>query len=434
MNAEIISVGTELLLGQIVNTNAKYLSEKMAEIGVDVYYHTTVGDNKERFKKALQIAEKRADLVITTGGLGPTSDDITKEVVAEYLDLPLLVSEDDVSRFKRYLEERNREWVESNLRQFMYAKGTEILKNDLGFALGMAAKKDDSSYILLPGPPGEMKCMFERYAIPWINKNLLGHTKITLFSRVLRFTGIPESKLEYDLKDLFDEQQDPTLALLIKPGEITLRLSAKAKKQEDFNAKIEPLLSKIESRVGKYLVKEDEGPLLEILAKRLTKQKITLSTAESCTGGMVSGHFTSIPGSSHFYLGSIIAYSNELKKSLLGIPSEMLDDYGAVSKQVASAMAENVRRVTGSSLGIAVTGIAGPDGATAKKEVGLVYIALNAPGFAVTQKFNFTGDRENVRMSCVNSVQHILWQYLKKAPKIGSTNIYNEGANNEHRI
>jgi len=414
VNAEIISVGTEILLGQILNTNTKLLSERLAGLGIDVYYHTTVGDNMKRLQEAFKLASARSDFVITTGGLGPTGDDLTKEALAEFLRLPLEISDDEVARIKQFFTGRGLEWVESNTKQAAFLPASRILANAIGTAPGMAYKHADCAYIVLPGPPREMQVMFDNHAIPWIKENVIEPGTVPLFSHVLKFIGISESKLEHTLKDLFETQTTPTLALLAGKGEIHLRLTARAKDEGSFRTLIKPVLAEIKSRTGDFIFAEGPKTLTETIAEALLQNNMTLSTAESCTGGMLSASLTSIPGSSAYYLGSVIAYSNEIKTNLLGVPSGLIQAHGAVSEEVASSMARGVRILTGSTIGIGITGIAGPGGGDPEKPVGLVYIAIDSGEGTTTISHNFRGNRENIRERSVKAAQHLLERYLRE--------------------
>lgn len=412
MIGEIISIGTELLLGQIVNTNASYLANKLAQLGIDTYYQTTVGDNKNRLLNSLKIAAERSDLIILTGGLGPTEDDLTKETVAEYLGIPLEKSAQELLKIKHYFKDRGLEWIDTNAKQADIISGSEILANEIGTAPGVALEHSNKLYVLLPGPPLEMKTMFENQVIPWL-KNKTFKSEGHLYSHVLKFVGVTESKLEYLLMDLFQKQSQPTLALLAKPQEIQLRVTAKAKDWETFCKLISPFVKEIKQRAGEYLFAVDEERAEDIIAEYLTAFNLTVGTAESCTGGMLSSALTALPGSSQYYLGSIISYHNKIKAGILGVPEGLLKEYGAVSEQVGRSMAERARKLMGSDIGVGITGIAGPGGGSCEKPVGLVYIALNARETSWCQRYYFSGDRENVRQQTVVAAQLLLLKYLR---------------------
>ena len=412
MNGEIISVGTELLLGQIINTNSRYLSEKLASLGINVYYHTTVGDNKNRIMNALTIARSRAQLIILTGGLGPTDDDLTKETLAEFLNLPLEIYPEVLAKLKDFFAKRNINMTENNIKQAAFVPGAVILENERGTAPGMAIKHEGCAYLVLPGPPVEMEHMFSHHAVPWLQENVIPPGTKGLFSHVLKFVGIGEAKLEWVLKDLFVRQTQPTMALLAKNSEVHLRLTARARDKEDFFQIISPLVKEIRERAGEYIYATDEVPLVNILAGELKAHNLTVSTAESCTGGMLSQMLTSVPGSSHYFLGSIIAYSNDIKTKILGVPEEIIANHGAVSQETASFMANKIRELTGSILGIGITGIAGPGGERNNKPIGLVYIALAAPDLHWCSGYHFTGDRDTVRQRATVTALHLIRKYL----------------------
>ncbi|MBZ4653251.1 MAG: competence/damage-inducible protein cinA [Peptococcaceae bacterium] len=412
MNGEIISIGTELLLGQIINTNTRYLSEKLAGLGINVYYHTSVGDNKKRIMDALTIARSRAQLIILTGGLGPTDDDLTKETLAEFLNLSLEINPEELAKLKEFFARRNSEMTENNIKQAAFVPGATILVNDRGTAPGMALQHEGCAYLILPGPPVEMEHMFSQYAVPWLRENVIPPGTKGLFSHVLKFVGIGESKLEWMLKDLFVRQTEPTLALLAKSGEVHLRLTARARDKEEFLQIIFPLVREIRERVGEYLFATDEVSLVDSIAEELKAHNLTVSTAESCTGGMLSQVLTSVPGSSLYFLGSITAYSNDIKTKILGVPEEVIAAHGAVSQETASFMANRIRELTGSMLGIGITGIAGPGGGSSDKPVGLVYIALAASDLHWSSGYHFTGDRDTIRQRATITALNLIRKYL----------------------
>ncbi len=412
VQAEIISVGTELLLGQIVNSNAQFLAEEFAALGINLYFQTTVGDNKERIQQALRIAATRADLIVLTGGLGPTEDDLTKEALADFLQLPLEIHPEELQKLQCLFQQKNLPWTPNNAKQAAFLPGAAILKNHHGTAPGMALRHGKKGYLVLPGPPSELKEMYVHYALPWIKAEFPEEVKARLYSKVLKFTGITESALEEVLADFFREQKAITLGLYAKPGEIQLRISAKAESNAAFQTKIAGLLDRIKERTVGFLFGEDRQDMKEVVAGLLLQRKLTVGSAESCTGGMLAAQFTDIPGSSAYFLGSVVAYDNRVKADLLGVPSPMLAEFGAVSPQVARAMAEGVRKRLGSDLGIGITGIAGPEGGTAEKPVGLVYIALAGPEGTCCQQCFFTGNRDGIRRRSVLRAQYMLWRYL----------------------
>lgn len=415
MKAEIIAVGTELLMGQIVNTNAHFLSRQCASLGIDVYFQTVVGDNMSRLRQALQIAKDRADLIICTGGLGPTQDDLTKEAVALFTERELVMDPTALEHIKRFFEQRSIQMVDSNLRQAQVIEGCHPLPNDTGLAAGVSLTDGNIHYLLLPGPPKELMPMFENYAIPWIRSIMKDETP--LFSRILKFAGIGESSLEHQILDMIEGQSDPTIAPYAKVGEVTLRVTTKAQTLEQAEEKIMPVVQELYNRLGKYIYAEEDVPLEQAVVRLLAEKKLTLSTAESCTGGLLGEMITSISGSSAVFQGGIISYSNALKHQLLQIPMDVLEGEnapGAVSDITAGLMAENVRRLTGSDIAASVTGVAGPSHSESKP-VGLVYIGLAYKnGETFIEKLQLNGGREAIRYRSAKHVLYRLWRLLQK--------------------
>ncbi|WP_058304003.1 competence/damage-inducible protein A [Gorillibacterium timonense] len=414
MKAELIAVGTELLLGQIVNSNAQYLSRQCAAIGVDVYFQTVVGDNPDRLKQALAIAESRAELIICTGGLGPTLDDLTKDVLAERLGRALVVDQPAMDKMTKFFAERNVVMVASNTRQAMTLEGSVSLTNDTGLAIGTAVTQDGKSYILLPGPPKEMIPMFRDYALPWIRSIMTD--ELPLFSKMLKFAGIGESNLEHALLDLIQEQTDPTIAPYAKEGEVTIRLTSRAATEDEAFSKMEPVKAKIVSRVGEYLYAEEDVTIEEVIFRKLKDNKKTLAVAESCTGGLLSDLLTAIPGSSTVFKGGVVSYSNELKAAFLGVPAELLEGVeapGAVSSETALAMAQGLLERAETDYAVSITGVAGPDPSEGKP-VGLVYFgvaSMNAQAEVIEARFN--GSRETIKLKAAKSALYYLWKQLK---------------------
>jgi len=418
MNAEMIAVGTELLLGQIVNTNARFLSRRFAEMGVNLYFQTVVGDNAARIAEAIRLASGRADLVVLTGGLGPTGDDLTRDVLAELTGRGLLTDEAAMKKISDYYANRNIQMPPSNARQAQYIEGSDVLPNDTGMAVGSALEHEGKLYVLLPGPPREMEPMFDRYARPWIERRLYGEKPI--FSRMLKFAGIGESSLEAELADLFAAQTDPTLALYASEGMVALRVTTRAADRTEADGRMEPVVAEIRKRVGAHLFAEEDIGLEEAVVRIMTEKGLTLSVAESCTGGMLGEMITSVPGSSAMFYGGLIVYANAWKTKGLGVPAELLEGPGApgaVSPEVAEAMAANLLRLTGTDVAVGITGVAGP-GQSEAKPAGLVYVGLAARGRPVrVEKLNFHGGREIVRIRAVRHALYRLWQLAKEWPK-----------------
>jgi nicotinamide-nucleotide amidase len=373
MNAEIIAVGSELLLGQIANTNAQYISEQLAEAGVNVYYHTTVGDNPVRLNQAIEIAQKRADLLIFTGGLGPTKDDLTKETIAKALGTGLSMDEDALESIKAYFNKTNRVMTPNNEKQALILEGSGVLKNEFGMAPGMFIKKEGITYMLLPGPPSEMRPMFSKYGIPALIHTL--KRKEIIFSRVLRFFGIGEAQLETDLEELINTQTNPTIAPLAGDGEVTLRLTAKHESKEVAGSLLDAVEEKILGLVGDYFYGYDHDSLVEVGMNVLKEKGLSLSCAESLTGGLFQSEATSISGASAVLKGGVVCYQDDVKKRILSVQESTLELYSAVSEQCAIELAENVRVLFSSDIGISFTGVAGPADHNGKK-AGTVWIGL----------------------------------------------------------
>ncbi|MDB4867066.1 MAG: competence/damage-inducible protein [Cohnella sp.] len=413
MRAEIVAVGTELLLGQIVNTNAQFLSRGLAELGIDVYYQTVVGDNSERLLATIELARKRADLIVFTGGLGPTLDDLTRDAVASYLGRGIEMHEPTLRKLEEMFAGRGAALIESNRRQAMLVEGATPLRNSTGLAIGNALTVNGTHYLLLPGPPREMKPMFENDASTWLKK-LLGPAEV-LHSVMLRFAGIGESALEDMLIDLIREQTDPTIAPYAKEGEVAVRVSTKAADAEEAARKLDGTLTEIRRRTDRFLYAEEDVPIETAVVQLLVRQRRTASLAESCTGGMVAELMTSVPGSADAFLGGVVSYTNAVKMKLLGVPRELLEGEnapGAVSEQTAAAMAEGVRAAADSDFGVAVTGVAGPALAEGKP-VGLVYVGLAERDRPTrVEKLQLSGDREGIRIRASKRALYRLWLAL----------------------
>ncbi|MBA2937763.1 competence/damage-inducible protein A [Paenibacillus sp. CGMCC 1.16610] len=416
MKAEIVAVGTELLLGQIVNTNAQFLSRECAAIGVDIYFQTVVGDNEQRLLESLTLAASRADVVICTGGLGPTQDDLTKDVLAAYVGRQLIIHEPSMNAITQMFQSRGIHMVESNRRQALMLEGSDPLHNETGLAVGVAFTFEGTHFILLPGPPKEMKPMFTNYAIPWLRAVM--HDEVPLYSKMLKFAGIGESNLEHQLIDLIQAQSDPTIAPYAKEGEVTIRLTTRAQTAEEGERKLFATEQEIRSRLGQHIYADQDVPIETTVLKMLDERKLSLAVAESCTGGLLSDLITSIPGSSNSFLGGIICYSNALKHKLLGVPMEVLEGEGApgaVSSETAVILAESLLTTTGSDFGISVTGVAGP-GSSEGKPVGLVYIGFaqkNAETQVIT--LQLSGNRESIKHRSAKSALYHLWKQLKES-------------------
>lgn len=411
MIVEIVSTGSELLLGQIVNTNAPYLARKLNEIGYDAVFQTTVGDNRKRMASVLAIALERSDIVITSGGLGPTRGDITKEVTAELLERPMYLHDESVEHIKGFFERRHLTMTENNLRQAMMPEGAIVVKNFRGTAPGVILEHEEKTIIHLPGPPMELEHMFENGILPYF-QNRFGNQGL-IVSKVLRTIGLGESALEERIHDYIMAQKNPTLALLARSGEIHVRLTAKGETAELANHLIGDLEPKIRERIGEYVFGTDDQSLEQIVGEALATKKFTVALAESCTGGAVSARLTDIPGSSAYLIGSVVSYNNRIKTDFVGVPETVLQEKGAVSEETARAMAEGIRQRFGTDIGVGVTGIAGPDGGTAEKPVGLVYIAVAGANGSMVEEERFTGQRTAIKSRTVNAALDLLRRYLK---------------------
>lgn len=416
MKAEIVSTGTELLLGQTLNTNSYYLSQKLSSLDIKVCYHTTVGDDAERLEQVLLQALKRADLVITTGGLGPTVDDLTKQIVCQVLDLELEVHTESLEWVKGFFARIKRDMPESNLKQAYFPKGSIVIPNQLGTAPGSIVEKNDKIVIILPGPPFEMKPMFECVVEPYLNEKLKANTE-AVRSRVLKVFGLGEARVEEMLDEILLGQTNPTIALLAKPAELHIRISATAVSETEALKLIDQLEVKIRNKLGKVVFASDDQDMATVVGKLLSRSGLSIATAESCTGGLLGGALTSVDGSSTYYLGGICTYSNKLKISQLGVFETTLDCYGAVSAETAKEMAEGAKEKTEADLAISVTGIAGPGGGTAEKPVGLVFIGLATPGQTEIKRFDFFGDRDSIRELAVNAALNMVRLYLEEHRK-----------------
>lgn len=408
LDAEIIAVGSELLLGQITNTNARFLSEQLARLGINVYYHTVVGDNPGRLKRAIQIAQERADLIVFSGGLGPTKDDLTKEVIAETIGVGLEEDQEAMNYIEKYFRVRNMPMTPNNRKQANILQGATLLPNETGMAPGMALKKDGIIYMLYPGPPSELEPMFLKYGRRFLLRELNKIERIE--SRVLRFFGIGEALLEAELEDLIANQSNPTIAPLAGDGDVTVRLTAKGDDDAERKEMLDRLEKEILRRVGSYFYGYDDTNLFVELARTLEEKKLTLAVAESLTGGYFQEKVTDIPGASRWFKGGIVSYTNEVKQNVLNVREETLNREGAVSAACAREMAANVKRILDADVGISFTGVAGPDPSEGK-EPGTVFCGLALADDVKSFQFHFSGNREAIRR---RAVHHGAWLALRE--------------------
>ena len=394
MRAEILAVGTEILLGDIINTNAQFISKELASLGIDVYRQEVVGDNEYRLLEAVEEIFKRSDIVICTGGLGPTDDDLTKETICKYFNVGLEVHEESLSELKNYYKRLNRVMTESNLKQIYFPKESRVLPNPNGTAPGMILEKNNKIAIILPGPPREMKPMFLNHVKPYLKDKGDG----VIVSEVLRILGVGESTAANMIKDIISKGVNPTVAPYAKEEDVIFRITAKAKTEEEGKKLIAPVKEEIKKRFALDCYGEGENLVIEnVLGELLVNKKLTISTAESCTGGMIASRLINYPGISEVFLEGAVTYANEAKIRTLKVNKETLDKYGAVSEQTAEEMAIGIAKRTGSDISVVTTGIAGPGGGTEEKPVGLVYIGLFYKGNVKTFRYVFNGNRETVR-------------------------------------
>jgi len=397
VRAEIVSVGTELLLGQIVDTNAAYLSKLLPEFGIDLHYRLTVGDNESRLIEALTLALSRADVVFTIGGLGPTQDDLTKETVARVVGDRMRLDEDCAANLRAFFAARGVEMPETNLKQAMVPVRGTMLANPMGTAPGAAFETESGKVVIvLPGPPREFVPMVNERVAPYLRERV-GKDSSIIRSRVLRVAGLGESSVEDKVKHLLD-CTNPTVAPLVGAWEVHLRITAKAANQAEADAMIDEMDRKLVSILGDRVYGRDDQTLERVVVDLLIERGLTLATAESCTGGLIANRITDVPGCSAAFLAGVVSYSNEAKIELLGVDEQLIVEHGAVSEQVARAMAEGARAASGAGVSISTTGIAGPSGGTAAKPVGLVYIAVSSDGGTTVQRHQFMGSRLDIKL------------------------------------
>ena len=394
MRAEIISVGTEILLGDIVNTNTQFLAKELASIGIEVYRQEVIGDNEDRLLGILEEALKRSDMVITTGGLGPTKDDLTKETACKFFNMDLELHEKSLKQLEEYFSRMGRKIVESNYKQVYFPKEAIVLPNPNGTAPGAILEKNNKYIVILPGPPKEMKPMYLNHVRPYLIKKGDG----IIESKVVRVLGIGESMAAEKLKEFIENGVNPTVAPYAKEEDVIFRITAKAEREEEALKLIEPVKNKVKEILGEDVYGEGEDTTIEkVVGDLLIKNNLKISTAESCTGGMIASRLVSISGISDAFLEGAVTYSNEAKVRTLNVKEETLKKYGAVSEETAREMTEGIAKRTGSDIAVVTTGIAGPGGGTEEKPVGLVYIGLYYKGEVFVYKNVFNGNRQEVR-------------------------------------
>ncbi|MCI5928143.1 MAG: competence/damage-inducible protein A [Pseudoflavonifractor capillosus] len=412
--AELIAVGTELLLGNIANTDAQMLSKGLSALGINVYYHTVVGDNPQRLKAAVEVAKSRADIIITTGGLGPTCDDLTKNVLAECFGKKLVYDEESAERIRDYFQRLHPggTMTENNLQQAYLPEGCTIFSNDWGTAPGCAFEADGVRVIMLPGPPNECTPMFEHRAVPYLQALADG----VIASRTLKIFGMGESAVEAKLRDRMNALTNPTLAPYAKTGEVELRITAKAATVEEARALIVPVEKEVRDIFGPLVYGADVASMEEVVLGLLKEKGLTMGTAESCTGGLVAKRLTDLSGASAVFKGGVVSYTNEVKAGVLGVPQEMLDEFGAVSAQVAQAMAQGARKVLGCDLAVSLTGVAGPNPDDRNNPVGLIYVALDTPEGTRVRELHLINGRARIRTVAATNAFDMVRRYLTGLP------------------
>ncbi len=407
--AELIAVGTELLLGNIANTDAQMISQGLSQLGINVYYHTVVGDNPQRVRQAVDIARGRADILITTGGLGPTCDDLTKVAVAQAFGKELVYHEPSAQRIRERFAQRGTPVTENNFQQAMVPEGCTVLDNDWGTAPGVAFQADGTHVLMLPGPPRECAMMFRHRALPYLQQLADG----VIASRTVKTFGIGESAAEALLRDLMNALHNPTLAPYAKPTGTELRITAHAPTREEALRLIAPVEEQVKAILGDKVIGVDVDSLEEVCFALLKDRGLTVGTAESCTGGLLAKLLTDLPGSSAVFRGGVVSYTNGVKAGLLGVPQDLLDRYGAVSPQVAEAMARGAKAALGCDIALSTTGVAGPDADDRGNPIGLVYLGLAwGDQCQVTEFRAGPVERERVRRQAAQTALDLLRRHL----------------------
>ncbi len=414
MRAEIICIGTELLLGQVVDTNAAYLAKELAGLGIDLYHKSTVGDNLERIIATLGQAWERSDLLILSGGLGPTQDDLTREAVAGLLHEELEFNSEAWEQVRAYFDKTGRLISENNRRQAMFPRSGRVISNRLGTAPAMLVEQDEHILLALPGVPSELKDLWETSFQPYLRKELQRSGQSVLDSLFVRMIGIGEAAMEEKIIDLIKDQTNPTIAPYASRGEVALRITAKSDHQECNRGLIERALAGVKERLGQYIYGYDQDNLETVIGRMLKTKGWRLGLAESCTGGLIGHRITNVPGSSDYYLGGVNSYSDRLKMGLLGVKEGTLAAHGAVSSETAKEMAEGLRERTGADVGLGITGIAGPGGGSEAKPVGLVYLAVALPDRTEVERRIFPFDRTGNKEAAAQAGLTLLWRCLRE--------------------
>jgi len=406
MNAEIISIGTELLMGHIVNTNTAFLCRKLAEMGIDVYHTSVVGDNPSRLAKAINQAAVRSDIIITTGGLGPTVDDITIESIAALIGKKLILNKTVLKDIKDYFKFRKVHFPSDNIRQALIPEDTKWIRNRVGTAPGLIADYRQKVIVCLPGPPRELEAMFLNDVVSYIARKHTTGCRIR--SRTIKLTGIPESLVNNKVKDFLHLKPPTTVGIYAKLGQVELKIMSKASGEREARRAIARIEKKIYGRLKDYIFGCDDETLEGAVGKMLIARKKTIAAAESCTGGLLASRLTDVNGSSKYFIMGLVAYSNEVKKNILCVDPETLKKYGAVSRQVASEMATGIKLLAGADIGIGITGIAGPSGGTKSKPVGLVYAAVAIQNKVIMRELRFRGSRDEIKFQTSQAVLEMI--------------------------
>lgn len=412
--AEIIAVGTELLLGNIVNTNARDISQALSAVGVNVFWHTVVGDNPQRLKEALDVARRRADIIITTGGLGPTYDDLTKQTICESFGKPLVLHQDILDGLKVFFEKNvHMKMPSNNLQQAELPEGCTVFDNPVGTAPGCAFEADGVHVLMLPGPPFEMLTMLKGHVIPYLR----GLSSEVIVSHDIMTFGLGESPMEELMREKMSRMENPSLATYAKPSEVRLRATAKAESVEAAEAMLSPVVKDVTDFLGDYVYGVDVASLEDVCFRLLKEKGLTFATAESCTGGRVAERMTALPGVSAVYRGGVVSYWTSVKADVLGVPADILEAHGAVSEETARAMAEGARRVTGADIAVSVTGVAGPDPDERGVAVGIVYIGLATPDGTFCRPLDLgKRRRDRIQDLASNHALDVVRRYLSGLP------------------
>ena len=412
MNAEIISIGSEHLLGEIINTDAPYLCQRLSTLGIEIERQITIGDDKKGIASSLEEALRRVKMVITIGGLGPTPDDITKKVIATVAEEQLVLNEGILSEIEKKFKEEKKPMPSDNIKQAFLPRDSYPLENKVGIAPGFILETRNRIIIALPGPYNELVPMLEEKVVPYLKERL--EVREVIKSLVLRTTGLPESRVAEKLKDIMKKSKNPQVSLLAHENIVDIRMVAKARDEKTIEKMNERMGKRISKRLGNYIFGTGKQTLEEVIGYLLYMRKKTIAVAESCTGGLISHRLTNVPGSSNYFLGSVVAYSDKIKRERLGVKKTTLEKYGAVSEKAAEEMAKGAKKLIRSDFGLGITGIAGPTGATKEKPIGLIYIALAYKDKVETREFKFRGEREVIKAKAANAALDMVRRHLLK--------------------